>query len=142
MVKVTWQSGLVFEAMPPSGCTLTFDTHPDSGGQGLGPTPVEALLSSIAACSAMDVISILQKKRQEVTAYRVEIEGDRVEPGTWPRPFTAIRLRHVITGRDIDPDAVARAVELSDDKYCSVIATLRTSPNVSSVWEIESEPAP
>ena len=113
------------------------DAHGESGGQGLGPSPVEALLASAAACCGMDVVSILEKKRQEVTAYRLEIDGVRAEPGTWPRPFLSITMRHIVTGEDLDPVAVARAVELSDEKYCTVVSTLRSQPEVQSLWTIE-----
>jgi putative redox protein len=137
MTIVNWKGKMAFEAVPPSGSRLLMDAHPGSGGEGQGPTPVEALLSSIAACSAMDVISILEKKRQKVTGYRIEIEGVRPPPGEYPRPFTSITLRHILTGEDLDPVAVARSIELSDGKYCSVIATLRQSPVVTSEWHIE-----
>ena len=113
------------------------DAHPEFGGQGLGPTPVETLLSAIAACSGMDVIAILEKKRQVVTGYRIEVDGDRPPPGNYPRPFSEIRVRHYVTGKNIDPAAVKRAVELSDDKYCTVITTLRAAPKVKSDWVIE-----
>lgn len=113
------------------------DGHPESGGQGLGPTPMEALLAAAAACSAMDVVSILEKKRQTVASYRIEIEGERGPEGEWPRPFTRLSVRHVLSGEGLDPVAVARAVELSDTKYCSVLATLRAAPEVTSSWAIE-----
>ncbi len=138
MVQVEWKGNLTFEANPPSGNKLVLDAHPESGGNNLGPTPLEALLASIAACSAMDVLSILQKKRQDVHSYRIEVEGDRNPPGEWPRPYKAIRIRHLVRGENLDPVAVARAVELSDSKYCSVIATLRESPEIVSEWVIES----
>ncbi len=127
---------MVFEAEPPSGNRFTMDAYPEEGKQTHGPTPVEALLSSIAACSAMDVVNILEKKRQKIESYRVEVEGDRIPPGQWPRPFLSIRVKHILKGQ-INPDALARAIELTDEKYCSVIATLRQSPKVESVWEIE-----
>lgn len=129
---------MAFEAEPPSGNKFVFDAHADFGGQNLGPSPLEALLGSVAACSAMDVLSILQKKKQLVKSYRIEVEGDRNPPGEWPRPYKSIRIRHVVEGENLDPAAVARAVELSDEKYCSVIATLRAAPTVSSEWTIES----
>lgn len=129
---------MVFEAEPPSGSTFIMDAYPEDGKPTQGPTPVEALLSSIAACSAMDVVNILEKKRQKVESYRVEVEGERLPPGTWPRPFLSVRVKHVLKGQ-IDPDALARAVELTDEKYCSVIATLRQSPKIESIWEIEAD---
>jgi putative redox protein len=137
MVTVNWIGGAAFEADPPSGNKFMMDSHVDFGGQNKGPSPVEALLSSIAACSAIDVLSILEKKRQVVTSYRVEVEGQRIPPGEFPRPFTSIVVRHILSGENLDPAAVERAVELSDQKYCSVIATLRASPAVGSEWRIE-----
>lgn len=83
----------------------------------------------------MDVISILKKKRQDVTSYRVEIDGDRNPPGQWPRPFTAFRIKHIVEG-EVDPDAVQRAITLSEETYCSVSATLRVLPKITNTWEI------
>lgn len=128
--------GLVFEATPPSGIKITFDTDPEFGGTGAGPMPLETMACSIAACTALDVLSILQKKRQRVTSYRVEVEWDRDPPGTWPRPIKAIRFRHVVEGENIDEAALARAVELSDQKYCSAAATLRFGPTIHNEWQI------
>ncbi len=129
---------MAFEATPPSGVKFVMDAHPESGGNNLGPTPLEAMLASMAACSAMDVISILRKKKQNVTSYRVEVEGERGPEGEYPRPYLSLRVRHIVKGENLDPAAVARAVELSDTKYCTVISTLRAAPKVESVWEIES----
>lgn len=136
MVKLNWQGGMAFEAEPPSGCKLVMDSSPDHGGERRGPSPMETLLSSLAACSAMDVISILEKKRQVVTSYEIEIEGDRPPQGTYPRPYTSIRIKHLLSGDNLDPTAVARAIQLSDEKYCSVAATLQRSPNIESSFEI------
>src|SRR5438874_2609153 len=83
MVTVRWKDEAMFEADVPSGAKFFLDTHPDYGGRTLGPTPVEALLASIAACSAIDVLDILKKKRQVVTSYRVEVDGDRPPPGNY-----------------------------------------------------------
>ncbi|MBI1331918.1 MAG: OsmC family protein [Armatimonadetes bacterium] len=137
LTTVDWKGGMAFEAVPPSGRKLLMDAWEEDGGNLTGPTPVETLLSAIAGCSAMDVISILHKKRQKVTSYRVEVDGERGPKGVYPRPFLSITLRHIVKGENIDPAAVARAVELSDEKYCTVITTLRAAPKVSSEWEIE-----
>lgn len=112
------------------------DAYPEAGGEGSGPTPVEALLASIAACSGMDVISILKKKQQDVSSYSVEVTGVRGEPGQYPRPFESITIKHTVTGTNLDEQAVARSVQLSDEKYCTVISTLRLGPQVESVYEI------
>lgn len=128
---------MVFQASGPSGGTLTMDSYPEEGREPHGPTPIETFLSAIAGCSAIDVLSILEKKRQVVTAYRIEVEGERAPKGEWPRPFLSITVRHVLSGENIDVAAVKRAIELTDEKYCSVIATLRQSPPVHSVFQIE-----
>ena len=137
MVTVDWKGGFAFEATPPTGNRFVLDAHPESGGQNLGPTPVEALLASAAACSGIDVLSILDKKRQKVTSYRVEVDGVRGPEGQYPRPFLSIMIKHIISGDDLDPAAVERAVELSSEKYCTIIATLRQAPTVASSWAIE-----
>lgn len=134
---VEWKGGLAFEAAPPSGHRLLMDVSVDEGGQDSGVTPVEALLSAIAGCSAVDVVMILTKKKQTLTSYRVEIDGERGPEGVYPRPFLSITLRHIVSGENLDPGAVERAVALSDQKYCTVISTLRVSPAVSSEWVIE-----
>jgi len=137
VVTVHWQGELIFKADTPTGSSLMMDAYPEEGQKSKGPTPVEALLASIGACSAMDVVAILVKKRQVVTAYRVEVEGVRAPVGEWPRPFLALTVRHILTGKNLEPDAVQRSIELTDEKYCSVIATLREAPKVESVWVIE-----
>jgi len=137
MVTVNWIGDMAFEAVPPSGNTFFMDSHVDFGGTSRGPTPLEAFLGALAGCSAIDVLSILKKKQQTVTAYRIEVDGERTTPGEFPRPFTSLTVTHVITGENIDRRAVERAIELTDTKYCSVIATLRESPKVTSQFRIE-----
>ncbi|MGI8922937.1 MAG: OsmC family protein [Fimbriimonadales bacterium] len=132
--ELAWAGGLRFDAEPPSGFSFSFDSVED--GEPAGPSPMETLLVSLAACTAMDVISILEKKRQKVTSYKVRISGDRPPAGEWPRPFERIMIKHIVGGEDIDPAAVERAIELSDGKYCSVAATLRHKPEVVNDWEI------
>jgi putative redox protein len=129
---------MAFEAFPPSGNAFTMDATPESGGENKGPNPVEALCASVAACSAMDVISILQKKKQNVSSYRIEIEWTRGPDGVYPRPITSMVVRHIVVGTNLDPAAVARSVELSDSKYCTVISTLREAPAIISEFRIEA----
>lgn len=132
MIEVTWKGKMAFWAGMPDGTGFLMDTNEEAGGEGKGPSPVEALLSSAAACSAMDVIAILKKMRQDVTAYHVEVGHTRGPKGQWPRPVTSITMRHVLEGNSLDPEAVAKAVALSDEKYCSVMATLRGNPKLKS----------
>lgn len=135
-LTVNWEGGMAFAADPPSGNRFVMDSIPEAGGSDQGPSPVEALVASAAACMAMDVISILQKKKQRVDSYRLEAEWDRGPEGVFPRPVTAIRIRHFIKG-EVEEAALKRSVELSDEKYCTVVATLRSVPVVTSDWQIE-----
>jgi putative redox protein len=92
------------------------------------------LLVSVAACTAADVISILEKKRQNVTSYRVEVTGERRED--YPRAFTAFHVHHIVHGRSVSEKAVSDAIELSDTKYCSVAATVRPTAKITTSYEI------
>ena len=116
---------------PPSGHAQTIDTN---GDRKAAPTPMEMLLVSVAACTAADVISILEKKRQDVTSYRVEIEATRRDE--YPRAFTAFHIHHIVHGRSVSEKALADAIELSDTKYCSVAATVRPAANITTSYEI------
>lgn len=104
------------------------------GDRHSAPTPMEMLLIAVAGCTAVDVISILQKKRQDVTDYRVEIEGLRADEH--PRKFTDINVHHLVYGRGVSDKAVADAIELSDEKYCSVAATVRPTATITTTYEI------
>lgn len=127
-----------FIGTPPSGHAQTIDTN---GDRKAAPTPMEMLLVSVAACTAADVISILEKKRQDVTDYRVEIEATRRDE--YPRAFTAFRIHHIVHGRSVSEKAVADAIELSDTKYCSVAATVRPTAEITTSYEVaEIEPVP
>ncbi|MCU0316771.1 MAG: OsmC family protein [Fimbriimonadaceae bacterium] len=136
MVTVEWKGDFVFEATPESGKLVTMDTFPSEGHDTKGATPFETFLSGIAACSAYDVVLILGKKRQKVTSYHVVIDGERTEEGVYPRPFKSLTLRHVLSGENLDPQVVDQAIKLSDEKYCSAIATVRAAPIVTSAFEI------
>lgn len=136
MLELCWKGGMAFEAMPDSGANFVMDAYPEVGGQCLGPTPLEAFLSGMAACSAMDVMAIMQKKRQIVNKYRVEIHVERDEERPYPRPYQKITIKHILEGEELDNVAVQKAVELSDEKYCTAIATLRAAPTITSEWEV------
>ena len=125
----------LFIGTPPSGHAQLIDTK---GDRRSAPTPVEMLLVAVAACTAADVISILIKKRQDVTAYDVEITGDRKEDH--PRAFTAFHVHHIVQGRNVSETAVERAIELSDTKYCSVSATVRPTAEITTSFEIIDVP--
>ena len=120
-----------FIGTPPSGHAVTIDTN---GDRRAATSPLEMLLVSVAACTAADVISILEKKRQDVVSYRVEVTGERRED--YPRAFTAFHVHHIVHGRSVSEKAVADAIELSDTKYCSVAATVRPTAQITTSYEI------
>lgn len=120
-----------FIGTSPSGHAQTIDTK---GDRHSAPTPMEMLLVAVAACTAVDVISILQKKRQQVTDYNVEITGERRDEH--PRAFIKFHVNHIVHGRSVSEKAVADAVELSNTKYCSVAATVRPTAEITSSFEI------
>jgi putative redox protein len=130
-LELEWKGGLAFQADPPSGNRYTLE----GDGNG-GATPIEAFVASLVACSAMDVVSILQKMRQPVESYRVEVEWERGPRDVYPRPVVRIGVRHVVTGA-VDQAALEKAVRLSDEKYCGVTASLRTPPKIESSWSVE-----
>jgi putative redox protein len=124
-----------FIGMTPSGYAQIMDSK---GDRHAGPTPMEMLLVSVAGCTAMDVQSILTKKRQDVTAYNVEITGTRADEH--PRKFTTFNIHHIVHGRNVSEKAVADAIELSDTKYCSVAATVRPTATITTSFEIINVP--
>jgi len=132
--SVTWSAGMSFSGAADSGFSIPLDASADVGGQEGGFRPIELMLVSLAGCTAMDVLSILQKKRQTVTGFRVQAEAERAE--AHPRVFTRVHLRYILTGKGLDPAAVQRAVELSETKYCPAQAMLRPTVAITSSVEI------
>ena len=128
---VEWVDEDLFKATSPSGHALTIDTDHIRNS---APTPMELLLLALGSCTGVDVVSILQKKRQDVTDYRVEVRGDR--RAEHPRSYKRIAVHHIVTGRNISEQSIAQAIELSDEKYCSVAATLRPTAEIVSSYEI------
>jgi putative redox protein len=126
--KVIWKSGMQFTGSASGFDSLLVASSKASGGDGSGFSPMELVLIGAAGCTAMDVISILEKKQQKVTAFEVLAHGDRVDEN--PRVFNHIVLEYRVTGKQIDPAAVDRAVELSETKYCSVMAMLDKTATV------------
>lgn len=104
-----------------------------------GPKPIELVAAALAGCTAFDVITILRKKRQQVTGYEVFVEADQVQQP--PMVFDKVRIRHVVAGHDIDPRAVADAIRLSEEKYCSVGNMVNKTAQFSTTYEIVSETA-
>ncbi len=123
-----------FVATPPSGHSLTLDMK---GERSSGASPLELVLVALGGCTAADVIDILHKKREHVTEYRVEVHGERREEH--PKSFRRIEVRHILHGRGLSDKSVAHAIQLSDEKYCGVAATLRPTAEIVTSFEIHEQ---
>lgn len=133
-VKVTWKNGLSFDGTADSGYVLPLGSSVESGGANDGFRPMELLAIGLAGCTGMDVISILKKKRQDVSAFEVKVHAVRATVD--PKIFTEMEIEYVVTGKAIDPQAVERAVELSETKYCSAQAMLSKAAKIGHVITI------
>jgi putative redox protein len=133
--KITYVNGLQFVGQPSSGHAIVMDGDTSAGGQDTAVRPMELLLLGIGGCSGMDVISILKKKKQEVTGFQINVQGEKAEE--YPKKFTDINLEFVIKGKNISEEAVRKAIDLSMNKYCSVKATLEGSAKINFSFVIE-----
>lgn len=132
--SVTLVDGLHF-AGDIGGVRIDLDAEESVGGVGAGPQPHRLLLLAMAGCTAMDVLSILRKKRQQVQGFSVDVQGSRAEQH--PRVYTRFEVFYKVRGTNIDPQAVARAIELSTTRYCPVIGMLGQVAEVATRYEIE-----
>ena len=124
-----------FVATTPSGHAQVIDFK---GDRSAATSPLELLLIAVGGCTGADVISILNKKREHVTSYRIEVHGDRREEH--PKSFRRMEVKHILHGKGISKDSVERAISLSTEKYCSVAATLRPTAEIVTSYEIVEEP--
>ena len=126
-----------FTGSANSGHTVALGTDPSVGGADDGMRPMEMILTGLAGCTAMDVVSILAKKRQKMTGFEVQAHASRAD--THPKVFTAIHLHYVVRGEGIDPAAVQRAMELSANTYCPAQAMLAQVAPLTMDFEIVEE---
>jgi putative redox protein len=131
---VTLVNGMQFMAETETGHAFIVDGALEAGGRNTGPRPMELMAVSVVACTAMDVISILRKMQQKVTGLTVHVDGDRAEDH--PKRFLSLHVEFTVTGYNLAPDRVARAIELSETKYCSAIATLRPGTPITTSFTI------
>lgn len=127
--KVVWKGGMAFTGSSDSGYLIPLDARKKAGGQELGFQPLQLFAIGLVGCTGMDVISILQKKRQEVTEFEVSARIERAEEH--PKVFTKIVIEYKVTGKGIDQQAVERAVELSETRYCPAQAMLEKAAEIS-----------
>lgn len=120
--RVDWKGRMSFVGIADSGFKTQLDAKEEVGGEGKGFIPLELMALSLAGCTAMDVISILKKKRQDVTDFEVRVDADRAEEH--PKVFTRTRIDYLVTGHSVDEKAVVRAIELTAERYCPAQAML------------------
>lgn len=132
--QVKWQGGLSFEGTTESGHSILMDAAPEVGGENKGARPMELVLLGLGGCTSIDVIMMLQKAKQAVEDCQVEITSERSE--IVPKVFTKIHVHFKVTGQDLNPKKVERAVNLSAEKYCSVSKMLEASVEMSHDFEI------
>lgn len=135
--KVTWSQGLTFTGTADSGFSLPLGTDPAVGGNNDGFRPMELIATGLAGCTAMDVISILKKKQQAVTAFDVQVQAE--QQSEHPHVFTHARILYTISGRHVEEAAVLRAIELSALKYCPAQAMLAKVFPIELNYEIYDE---
>lgn len=131
--RVTWVEDRRFVGHASSGHAVVLD----GSAEKLGPSPMELLLIGMAGCTAYDVVSILEKKRQDVTGLEVRAQAERAESP--PRVYTEIAVEYVVRGRDISPKAVEDAIRLSEEKYCSASVMLGKTARITTSYRIEEE---
>ena len=135
--RIKFVENMQFVGTADSGHSVVMDAPPSVGGKDSGARPSELLLTGFGGCSGMDVISILRKKKQDVTSFEMNVDGTTAE--NHPRYFTDINIEYVITGRNLSEEAVKRAIDLSLDKYCMVGTTIRKAANITYSYKIIQE---
>lgn len=133
--NVRWlDGGMSFVAETGSGHLVTMDGAPDAGGRNLAPRPMELLLAGTGGCTAFDVVMILKKGRHQVTGCEVALKAERAE--TDPKVFTRVHFHYRVAGKGLKPEAVARAIDLSKEKYCSASVILGKTAEITHDFEV------
>ncbi len=135
--RIKWVEQVSFLGESESGHAVLMDGAPDGGGRNLGPRPMELVLLGTGGCTAYDVIHILKKSRQQVSDCVVDIQADRAAED--PKVFTKIHFHFVVTGRDLKPEVVERAIKLSAEKYCSASIMLGKTAEITHDFEVVQE---
>lgn len=139
-VQAKLETGMRFDVEAGSGHHVTLDAAEHAGGQNAGFRPLEMLLVGLAGCTGMDVIGILRKKRQQVIGYEVHVQGVRAEEH--PMVFVEITVEHIVTGYHVQPEAVARAIELSRTRYCGAGAMLGKVAHLTHTFRVVEAETP
>jgi putative redox protein len=134
-INVKWIDGMSFEAKAMD-YKIAMDADPEVGGKRRGPKPKLLLLVALAGCTGMDVVSILNKMKVEFNKMNIRVDGDTADEH--PKKFIKIRITYEITGKNIDRNKVEKAIIMSQERYCSVSATLRESVKIDYLINIKS----
>lgn len=132
--RIKWVEQVSFLGETESGHAVLMDGPPEGGGRNLGPRPMEMVLLGTAGCTTYDVIHILKKSRQQVTDCVVQIEAERATED--PKVFTKIHFHFVVTGKDVKPEQVEKAIKLSAEKYCSASIMLGKMADITHDFEL------
>jgi putative redox protein len=135
--KMTWAGGLKFEGVSAFGHKIATDGGKQAGGKEEGYKPTELLLFGIAGCTGIDVVKILEKQRQQLTSLEIELIAHQNE--NYPKPFHTIEVKYVATGPDLDEKKLAKAIELSESKYCVVSQTIQRETRIVSTYEVRRD---
>jgi putative redox protein len=132
--RIEWKEGMSFLGESGSGHSVLMDGPPEAGGKNLGPRPMEMLLMGTGGCAAFDVVLILKKSRQDISDCVVEIEAERAPEE--PKVFTRIHFHFIVTGKQLKPEQVERAIKLSAEKYCSASIMLGKTAELTHDFKI------
>ncbi len=132
--RIRWHENAVFVAESGSGHAIVVDGPQEIGGRNLGVRPMELMLMSVGACSAVDIVQILKKARQPVSGCEVEVKGERAE--TDPKVFLSIHLHFIVSGKGLSEKHVQRAVQLSAEKYCSASIMLQKAAQITHDYSL------
>jgi putative redox protein len=134
--KIRWAGGVTFIGETAEGHKIVMDGPPDAGGRNLGARPMETLLLGMGACTAYDVVSILQKSRQDIRDCKMDLSATRADDH--PKVFTDIHIHFTVIGKDLKEKQVERAINLSAEKYCSASIMLGKTAKISHDFDIQT----
>ena len=136
-VKMQWAGGLKFEGDSVFGHKMVTDGGRQAGGTEAGFKPTELLLYGIAGCTGIDIVRILEKQRQKLKSFEIQVTAHQNEE--YPRPFHTFEIKYIAKGEDLSEQKLAKAIELSESKYCVISQTLQSEAKVTSSFEITEE---
>ncbi|HVP36454.1 MAG TPA: OsmC family protein [Terriglobales bacterium] len=135
LTKIKWLGKRKFEGETESGHKVKMDIAIEKGGENTGPTPMELVLTALGACTGLDVVPILEKKRVKLDGLEIKLEAERAD--TYPRVFKKIKIEYIFQGNDLKEADLKNAVELSADKYCSVSSMIKKTSELEYSWKIK-----